>query len=119
MKKILLLFALLISCNVLFAQKSEWELIAEGVDSTMYYYKPNTKNTAWIKVVEEKNKNVEYLINLYQFDCDERKIGVVQVVSYKNGKVLNSTTLKSYEIEMRYVVPESIGETLLLYFCHD
>lgn len=119
MKKILLLFALLISCNILFAQKSEWKLIAEGADSTMYYYKPNTKNTAWIKGVKAKRKDDEYYITLYQFDCEERKIGAVQDITYKNGKVLNNVVLKSYEIEMGYVIPESIGETLLLYFCQD
>ena len=51
MKKILLLLSLLIFS---LSYTQDWKLIFEADD--VAYYKPNTKNTAWIKDVSDKTE---------------------------------------------------------------
>ena len=66
-----------------------------------------------------KNKTVDgYQLNLWLFDCEEKQIGVVQTTTYdKSGNVLGTLNIKSYEIEMQYVNPNSLGENFLQAFC--
>lgn len=50
---------------------------------------------------------------------DNRKLGLIQIVVYdKNGKTVNSTKLKDYEVDMDYVIPDSVGETYLDTYCN-
>lgn len=98
----------------------DWEEILMGNDSK-YYYKPNTDKTGWIKEVSDKTayystnkaqskKIIDgYKIILYKFDCSEKQIGILQMTTYsKSGKVLKTTKINEYLVEMDYVIPESI-----------
>lgn len=127
MKKFLIIAAILIGAN-LFAQ--DWEYITSGEKNNKFYYKPNTDDTAWIKEVSNKLSYYEtnkeqskkiidgYQITLYKFDCSKKQIGGIQLITYsKSGKVLKTYTFPEYLIEMNYVVPDSIGESLLKSFC--
>ncbi|WP_322969505.1 surface-adhesin E family protein [Faecalibacter sp. LW9] len=124
--KIILLFFLSFGCN-LFAQDSEWNYIGTGTDKTKYYFKINSENTAWTKeesketvyFVKNLKKTIDgYHLSLWKFDCDEKQIGIVQKNTYsKDGKLIDNISLKSYEVEMDYVVPDSIGESLIKSFC--
>lgn len=123
MKKFLFITTLLIGAN-LFAQ--DWEYITSGEDNNKFYYKPNTDDTAWIKEVSEKlvtydkdQKTIDgYRLTLYKFDCSKRQIGGIQIITYsKSGKMLKTYTLPEYSVQMNYVVPESIGESILNSFC--
>ncbi|MDR6157027.1 mRNA deadenylase 3'-5' endonuclease subunit Ccr4 [Chryseobacterium sp. SLBN-27] len=126
MKKIILLLPVFITTN-LFSQ--DWKEILAS-DNHKYYYKPSTEKTAWIKDVSEQteyypannNKKIidGYKIILYKFDCSEKQIGVLQMTTYsKSGKVLNTTRINEYLVQMDYVIPDSIGEGILDSFCHD
>ena len=66
-----------------------------------------------------KRSDVDWTqLTLWQFDCEDKQIGVVQATSYdKLGNVLSSLNFKSYEIEMTYVNPDSLGEAYLRAFC--
>ncbi len=113
-----------------FNYSQDWKLISENDDSS-YYYKPNTDDTAWIKEVSEK---IEYYPNkksmdakyidgfsllLHKFDCNSKKLGWLQMNIYsKDGKLLNSYDTKEYLVDMKYVTPDSVGETFLNAFCN-
>lgn len=125
MKKILLLLSLLV-CALSYAQ--DCKLIFEA-DNVAYYYKPNTKNTAWIKEVSDKTEyesedSLEtkvikgYQITLWKFDCADKKIGPIQINVYsKEGKPLQSVKKDEDETEMFFVIPDSVGEGFFKVFC--
>lgn len=125
MKKILLLLSLLV-CALSYAQ--DWKLIFEA-DDVAYYYKPNTKNTAWIKEVSDKTEyepedsletNVVkgYKVTLWKFDCSEEKIAPIQInVFSHDGKLLQEIQNEAEETEMFFVVSDTVGERFFGVFC--
>lgn len=129
--KSLFLFCSLFLSNYLFSQTEEWKYIGlDGKGNSTYYYKSNSKNTGWIKIESketiyfDENQNEKkidgYQLILWKFDCEEKQIGVIQSITYdKNSKVLSSINLKSYEIEMFYIVPNSVGELFFKSFCSE
>lgn len=126
MKKIVLLLALFAFS---FSYSQDWKQLFESKEG-IYYYKPNTNNTAWVKLVSDKSvyytkndrtnaKTVDgYTIILYKFDCISKKIGVIKSTVYsKEGDVLDSYKIDERIVEMDYVDPESKAERLLISFC--
>jgi hypothetical protein len=114
-----------------FGFSQDWKFIFESNDQS-YYYKPNTENTAWIKVVSEKieyypNKasNKKSVVNgsevlLWKFDCESKKLGLLQMNIYsKSAKLLSSLNINEYLVEMNYVTPDSIGEGIFKVFCDE
>ena len=126
MKTILFLFVILFGENLV---AQEWKYITKSANGTEYFYKPNTSKTAWIKQVSSQTAYYEkgqkkivdgYNLTLWRFDCEDKKIGVVQQNTYNaDGELLNTFTLKEYEIELTYVVPDTIGENLINTFCSN
>lgn len=127
MKRFLFLITLFIGSS-LFSQ--DWEEILKGNESK-YYYKPNANQTGWIKEVSDK---ITYYTNkgqtkkiidgskivLYKFDCTNRQIGIIQIITYsKSGNIVNTYKINEHFIEMDYVVPDSIGEGILNSFCRE
>lgn len=128
MKRFLFLIMLFIGAN-LFSQ--DWEEILKGNESK-YYYKPNTDKTGWIKEVSnkiayyptKKDQSKKIIdgskIILYKFDCSNRQIGIIQIITYsKSGEIVDTYRINEYLVEMNYVIPDSIGEGLLDSFCRD
>ena len=126
MKKILLLLSLF-TFSLSYSQ--DWKLLFESKEGS-YYYKPNTENTGWIKLVSDKtvyyqkndrvnSKTVDgYTMILYKFDCQSKKIGVIKSTVYsKNGEVLDNYKKNEVLVDMDYVDPESKAERLLSSFC--
>jgi hypothetical protein len=127
MKKIIILISLI---NFSFCYSQDWKLLHESPELGTYYYKPNNYQTAWIKIISEKTeyypskttankKTVDgYKIVLWKFDCRDRKIGVIKSTTYsKDGTVLESYNKNEVLVDMDYVNPDSIGESLLNNFC--
>lgn len=125
MKKILLLLSLLLF-SISYAQ--DWKFLFKEPNKT-YYYKPNTKNTAWIKIVSNKIeyyqsrvlKSVDgYKLMLYKFQCDPKKIGIKQIIVYsKKGKLMRNMAEKDHLIEMSNVTPKTNAELFLNVFCKE
>lgn len=124
MKKIILVFLLFPFANF---YSQQWETMeVHDSDNTVYSFKLNSTNTAWVKEVKDKipyYKNGKlavtkgYSIVLYKFDCAGKKIGVMQVVVYNtNGNIVNSAELEEYP-QMNYIIPDSIADGFLEYFC--
>lgn len=125
MNKILLLLSLLV-CALGFAQ--DWKPIFEAED-VAYYYKPNTKNTTWIKEVSDKTEyepedSLEtkvikgYTVTLWKFDCDDKKIAPLQINTYSyDGKLLQEIQNEAEETEMFFVVSDTVGEKFFGEFC--
>lgn len=112
MKKIILII-LIFAGNMMFSQ--EWKKITEK-DGYPVYYKPNTFNTAWLKVLNKEG----HQIILFRFNCVERQIGILQLTQYTNdNKQAYSTKTEEYEVEMEYVIPDTAGELLLNTFCNE
>ena len=127
MKQTLALLLIVFSINT---YSQNWEQILQ-TEQGEYFYKPNTRNTAWIKNVAEKTEYLSektkkneiidgYKMILWKFDCREKKLGVIQAIVYtKDGKSLDSFKQNEVLVEMDYVVPETIGEKLLYIFCEN
>lgn len=126
MKKTLLLLSFFIFS---FGYSQDWKLLFE-IEGATYYYKPNTDDNAWIKIVSskteyysnessQKSKIVDgYKILLWKFDCRNKKIGVIKTSTYsKDGKIVDSNSVNEFLVEMDYVNPDSVGEELLTVFC--
>lgn len=126
MKKILLLLSFF---TFSFCYSQDWKFISEQ-NNGAYYYKPNTEDNAWIKIVSDKTEYYPsktslkksttdgYQIILWKFDCRSKKIGVIQSTVYsKDGKVLQTYKENEVLVEMNYVNPDSVGEELLRVFC--
>jgi hypothetical protein len=125
--KNLLFFILLFSNTLCFSQRT-WISLKTSSDD-IAFMSANNKNTAWIKVV---SKNIEYIsssgkkqiidgheISLYKIDCPNRKIGFIQSTIYnKKGNAIYTVKLQDYEVEMDYVIPDSVGENYLNSFCN-
>ena len=126
MKKILLLLSLLIFS---LSYSQEWKFLFE-INNESFFFKPNTKNTGWIKVISEKTEyylknivNVQvtdgYTKTLWKFDCENKKIAPLQINVYsKTGGLLQSIKKDEYETEMLFVIPDSVGEGFLNAFCN-
>ena len=127
MKQTLLLLLIVFSIKT---YSQNWEKILQ-TEQEEYLYKPNTRNTAWIKIISEKIEYVSeetqkeeiidgYKMILWKFDCSGKKIGIIQAIVYsKEGKSLSSFSQNEILVEMNYVVPETIGEKLLYIFCEN
>lgn len=125
MKKILFLLSLFV-CTLSYAQ--DWKLVFEA-DDVVYYYKPQTKNTAWIKEVSDKTEyepedSLEtkvvkgYVVTLWKFDCAEEKIAPLHINTYSyDGKLLQEVQNEVEETEMFFVVSDTVGERFFGEFC--
>lgn len=126
--KHIIALAIFLITNLLYSQKTWLPVITSFEPEEKTSMALHTKNTIWIKKV---SKNVEYHTRqgkkvvdgyeliLYKVDCDSRKLGLIQIAVYdKEGKNVNNTKLEDYEVEMDYVIPESIGETYLDTYCN-
>tara|TARA_R110000850_G_scaffold245318_1_gene370200 strand:+ start:329 stop:712 length:384 start_codon:yes stop_codon:yes gene_type:complete len=127
MKQTLVLVLIVFSIKT---YSQNWEQILQ-TEQEEYFYKPNTQNTAWIKIVSEQTEFISektqkkkiidgYKMILWKFDCNGKKIGVIQAIIYStDGKSINSFKQNEILVEMDYVVPETIGEKLLDIFCEN
>ncbi|WP_379964897.1 hypothetical protein [Epilithonimonas sp. UC225_85] len=126
MKKLLLALSLSLFS---FSYSQDWKTISPG-DEEAVFYKYNTDNTGWFKTVSEKteyypkNSNVAKIVNgytlaLFKFDCDNKKMGILQMNVYsKEGKLLDHFEVNEIIADMSYVVPETMGERYFNEFCN-
>ncbi|MCF6131940.1 surface-adhesin E family protein [Flavobacterium wongokense] len=127
MKKQLLLLLLLIgsACSA-----QDWQYLTES-NNNVYYYKLNSRSTAWVKVVSEttsiyasnddaKPTTVDgYTVYLYKYSCSSKKIGLIKTIVYsKDGKLLDTRSTDELLADMESVKPNSIGEEMLFQFCY-
>lgn len=120
--------AFLIFINFVYSQKTWLPVTTSFEPDEKTFMALNTNNTIWIKKVskniefhtQQGKKNIDgYELMLFKVDCDNRKLGLIQIVVYdKKGKTVNSTKLKDYEVDMDYVIPDSVGETYLDTYCN-
>ena len=111
-----------------FNYSQDWKTISLDDDEAVFY-KYNTDDTAWFKTVSEnteyypKNSKVAKIVNgytlaLFKFDCDEKKMGILQMNVYsKEGKIRDHFDVNEILADMSYVVPETIGEIYFNEFC--
>jgi len=110
-----------------FSHSQNWKFLYKEQNKT-YYYKPNTENTAWIKIVSNKIeyyqsnvlKSVDgYKLLLWQFECNPKKMGIKQIIVYsKNGKLMRKMPKKGHLVEMEDVTPKTNAEIFLNVFCN-
>jgi len=113
-----------------FSYSQDWQFIFENNTDT-FYYKPNTENTIWIKMISSKTdyypktstglKVIDgYIVTLWKFDCENKKAGLVQQNVYsKEDNLLASLKQNQYLTEMKYVIPDSVGEGFFGVFCNN
>lgn len=127
MDKLLLALSLFIFS---FGYSQDWKFIFEN-NTDSFYYKPNTEDTAWIKVISGKTEYFPktstglrvidgYILTLWKFDCENKKAGLLQWNIYsKEDSLLSSLKQNKYLIEMAYVIPDSVGEGFFGAFCNN
>ncbi|WP_379964893.1 hypothetical protein [Epilithonimonas sp. UC225_85] len=108
----------------------DWKYIFENNTDT-FYYKPNTENTAWIKVISGKTEYYPktstglkvidgYVLTLWKFDCENKKAGLIQWNAYsKEDSFLVSFQQNTYLLEMVYAIPDSLEQGFLGVFCSN
>lgn len=118
---------------------NKWVLFGEAGNNSFYYDKsgirsqPNKHVKVWVRqevndvtaYVEERKhsyqatdgyENFSHALNLWMFDCGNRKIGTEASVEYDDkGKALESHNMKTFS--MRPIVPDSIADKLYKIVC--
>ena len=127
MDKLLLALSLFIFS---FSYAQDWKFIFENTTDT-FYYKPNTDNTAWIKVISGKTEYYPktstglkiidgYVLTLWKFDCENKKAGLIQWNVYSKEDTLLATLKQNrYLVEMAYAIPDSVGDGFFGAFCNN
>ena len=122
MKKLIPIIIALFTIS--FSYSQEWELFLTDSEGLEIYTRPHTESTAWFKTTPKQiptkiNKTIEgYTIQLVQFDCTSKKMGVLANYEYdKEGSLVNSYEYETYEVEMKYSPPETIAELMVNTFC--
>lgn len=123
-----LALAFLIIINFVYSQKTWLPIVTSFEPEKKTFMALNTNNTILIKIISENilfhspqgKKIIDgHELILFKVDCDNRKLGLIQIAVYdKKGKIVNSTKLKDYEVEMDNVIPDSVGETYLDAYCN-
>ena len=69
-----------------------------------------------VKEFGERYGNLSHVKDLLEFNCVEKKTRILQTTLYsKDGNILVSDT--SSELEWRFIIPDSLGETLYKKVC--
>ena len=129
MRKLSLLILIVTCCSFSKLLAQDWTFVCNSKDGKEKYYLKSTpvsndggdikvwSKTLMSKYINPKNKktylNVEYKI-LYEFDCTDRKMQFLSINVYNaSGDIIYSYEFKSYELEWKHIVPETIAEQLL------
>lgn len=127
-----LLISLLILPFISFSQ--QWSFIGTSNKSDYYIRKKTLQsddNKYWIKEVAPKldyktksGKKVVvlngYRLTLYDFDCSERRLQLIQNVLYNSlGKNVFSYEKEDWEDDWSDVIPDTLGEFFLNTICDE
>lgn len=131
MKKLIYSLALIVFCTKALAN-SDWLEMGRTGEYNYFINVPSVKNInvygkpmiqAWIKMVIYNDITKDgltvgdYSLLLYQINCQDETIGLKSSTDYKNnGKTLGRSFDKTY-VEMKDVIPNSIGQGILSYGC--
>jgi hypothetical protein len=123
MKYILVFILSLISPK---SHSQEWNSIKKTDDGRETFIREHSENKAWIKVTNVdvkkdflgKEKVKGYKVFLFQFNCNELKIGQLVYVGYdQQGNELRTDQIDEYLVDMKYAIPDSEREFYLKTFC--
>jgi hypothetical protein len=128
--KALIFLMLLAPLSSLFAQ--DWTYLTTSKNGNKQYYKKHSENVLfkkiWIKeegsnlkMVNKNNKIVSYSgynLSLYNVECRDKKIALIQVSHYDINDNLLSTS-EGNEYKLVYVVPGSFGDKIIEAACNQ
>ncbi|MBJ8506551.1 hypothetical protein I6M96_16295 [Acinetobacter seifertii] len=129
MKKLFIACAFLVIATHSLA--NDWYKINETDESKYYINLPSISETniygrkvvkAWVKdlIYNDLTKDGlsvgDYTMSLFYSNCDDSTLGIKSLTQYKNGKVFGNQLNNSY-VNMKDVIPNSIGESILNYSC--
>lgn len=108
-------------------QSEDWKHIGKGPQGHWYYRTEDVKRVSrgivkvWAKEVPFDSNRLKYAysLQLMVFDCVDNKIKFLQVITYtENARIVNKLDfIESGQDKWQDVVPNSIGEALLRFFC--
>lgn len=130
-KSIIILIMLSFS-SIIFSQ--EWVLVRTTSNGNQFYVrdKPVKKRgniiTIWTKTTGENIKTIKdgnelilkngYFLQLNDYDCENLRSKLLSVVYYDSeGNVVKSIDSKDFLTEWTYIIPETIGETIINKVC--
>lgn len=128
--KALIFLMLLAPLSSLFAQ--DWTYLTTSKNGNKQYYKKHSENVLfnkiWIKeegnnlqMLNKNNKSVAYSgynLSLYNVECRDKKIALIQVSHYDINDNLLSTS-EGNEYKLVYVVPGSFGDKIIEAACNQ
>ena len=131
MKKFIYILGVIVFCSEA-AAKSDWLEMGRTDEFNYFINVPSVKNInvygkpiiqAWIKMeiyndITKDGLSVgDYSLLLYHINCEDETIGLKSSTDYKsNGKTLGRS-LNYTSVEMKDVIPNSIGQGILSYGC--
>lgn len=101
--------------------ESKYYINIQSITETKEFGKTLVK--AWIKdeIFNDLTKDGlsvgDNSLMLYNLDCQENKIGLKASTSYKNRKMIPGKSFNRSYVEMKDVIPDSIGQSILAYGC--
>jgi hypothetical protein len=67
---------------------------------------------------ENKISDTGYQLEMWVLNCKKRQVDIMRVTAYeKSGAVLSNKSFESNKLDLRDVIPESIGEKVLVDLC--
>ncbi len=128
MKKLILFLMLL----PFLSYSQEWTHFSTLKNGTKQYYKKHSENVLYKKIwIKEEGANLQminnnktvstysgYNLTLYNVDCRDRKIAIIQVNHYDiDDKLLSS--IEGNEYKLVYTVPGSSGDKIIEVACDN
>lgn len=126
------LFFLLLFAPISSLLAQEWTHFSTTKNGTKQYYKKHSENVLYKKIwIKEEGANLQminnnktvstysgYNLTLYNVDCRDRKIAIIQVNHYDSDDKLLSS-LEGNEYKLVYSVPGSSGDKIIELACDN
>ncbi|QBM77411.1 hypothetical protein E2E30_17780 [Sphingomonas sp. AAP5] len=77
-------------------------------------------SSTYFESAETKTSEVKYDKKLNEYDCNARTMRLISWADYdSNGRLINSTSLNTYQQNVVQVIPDSIGDDKMQFVCKD
>jgi hypothetical protein len=108
----------------------DWTYLTTAKNGNKQYYKKHSENVLFKKIwIKEEGNNLQrvsknnkivvysgYNLSLYNVDCRDRKIALMQVDHYNNKDIILSSS-EGDEFKWSYMSPGSIGDMIINAAC--
>ena len=103
------------------AEPADWVLVSDGKTTKTYVDKESMVKSKsddlrkiWMKMEFNDDTKYDYFLDLYEYECSERRYRVIQGKTYlKNGEIIDAVLDPAW----RYSTPKTTAETVIGFVC--